>query len=330
MPEAGKSCPHAALWRFLALVFPLSWALWVPVMLDKTNPIFLNLSGGPALAAIWIAPAHDAKSKSMARLLAFAALIPVCWLVCVANVAINSSPPASMQFRAALLLPSAIPAWIISGAFSADSGVRRLLSGLVRPANWYWPLVALLLVPAFLLTTAVVGHSVGLPVVNPVRDLSLGKLGGISAIQFLHYFLFTSVGEEPGWRGFLLVRLQTRFSPLLASVFVWLPWAIWHLPLDLGRHWNVAQFLEQRVIILLIYSILLTWLYNRSGGSLLVVAIVHGGTGSFLYLLPSSPTVMVPLAVVLLFLAVFFGRMWQQLPRPDDAKTPSSAELDLA
>ena len=204
---------------------------------------------------------------------------------------------------------------------------------MVRPGSWRWPILALLLIPAFLLTTAILGHSLGLPVINPARSLSIGKLAGFSAIQFiqfLHYFLFTAVGEEVGWRGLLLARFQTRFSPLTASVLVWLPWAIWHLPLDIGRHWSAAQFIEQRIVILLIYSILLTWLYNRSGGSLLVVAIVHGGTGSFLYLLPSSPPMVVPLAALLLFLAVFLSRMWQRLPQPDEADMRCSSEPELA
>ena len=209
MPEGRESRSFAGVWKFLAVVFPLSWALWAPVMLDRTNPVFLNLSGGPALAAMWVAAAHDARSRSStARLLAFAALVPFCWLICVTSVAINSSPPASLQLKAALLLPSAIPAWIISGAISADSGVRRLLNGLERPTNWRWPILGFLLVPAFLLTTAILGHRLGLLVIHPGRNIGIGKLAGFLAIQFLHYFLFTSVGEEPGWRGLLLTRLQ--------------------------------------------------------------------------------------------------------------------------
>lgn len=303
------------VWKFLAIVFPISWALWVPVMMDKTNPVFLNLSGGPALAAILVAARHDARSRSNKRMGLFAVLVVVCWLVCVASVAIGSG--ASLQFKAMLLVPSLIPAWIISGAVSPDSGVRRLLAGLLCPTNWHWPLLAFAIVPAFLLTTAGLGHGLGFTVVNPVHQLGPLKLVVFSMIQFLHYFFFTSVGEEPGWRGFLLARLQHRFSPLVASVLVWLPWAIWHLPLDIGRHWTAAEYIQQRVVILLIYSILLTWVYNRSQGNLLAVAAIHGGTGSFLYLLPSSPPLMVPLAIILLLLAIFGGRMWQRLPQPE-------------
>ena len=41
-------------------------------------------------------------------------------------------------------------------------------------------------------------------------------------VRFLHYLLFVAVYEEPGWRGFLLPRLQSRFSPLMARICHWI------------------------------------------------------------------------------------------------------------
>jgi uncharacterized protein len=328
MPET-KPAPrsYAQVWTFLAIVFPLSWALWIPVMLDKTNPVFLNLSGGPALAAIWLAASRDSRTRNPARALAFVVLVPLCWIVVILNVAANSNPPAPLQFNPGLLLPSAISAWIVSGAFSADTGVRGLLRGLVAPQDWRGPAVALLITPALLLASALVGRSLGLPVAHPEAGLTAGHFAaaqwtGLAAIRFFHYVLFTAVFEEPGWRGFLLPRLQSRHSPLMASVLVWLPWAVWHLPLDLTRPggWSLRIFIQQRVVVLLIFSIVITWLYNRSRGGLLSAVVFHGATGSFLYVLPSSAPAMVPLAVVLMVVAVIAGRMWR---RP--SKTPEGA-----
>ena len=89
--------------------------------------------------------------------------------------------------------------------------------------------------------------------------------------------MFAGVLEEPGWRGFLLERLQHRFSPLLASLLVWLPWALWHAPLDFGG-W-VANSLDSvpgdPVIFLIPLTILITWIYNRSGHAILAAAIFH-------------------------------------------------------
>jgi len=307
------------VWTFLAIVFPLSWALWIPVMLDKTNPVFLNLGGGPALAAMWMAASRDGNTKNPARALAFAVLVPMCWLVVILNVAVNSNPPAPLQFNPGLLLPSAISAWIISGAFSADTGVRGMLRGLVAPQDWRGPVVALLIIPAFLLASALMGRSLGFPVANPAYGVTAAQWTGLAAIRFFHYVLFTAVFEEPGWRGFLLPRLQNRYSPLMASVLVWLPWAIWHLPLDFARPggWSLRMILQQRGVVLLIFSIVITWLYNRSRGGLLSAVVFHGATGSFLYVLPSSAPVMVPLAVILAFAAVMGGRMWRRQSVPE-------------
>ena len=64
--------------------------------------------------------------------------------------------------------------------------------------------------------------------------------------------------EPPAWRGFLLPKLQERFSPLVASIFVWLPWAAWHAPLDfsggIGSNW--ALWVQVRLIYFIPITIL--------------------------------------------------------------------------
>lgn len=303
-------------WAYLAIVFPLSWALWIPVMIDKANPVFLDLSGGPALAAMWAVSRHDGNRGSPARLLAFGVFILVAWLLATLNVALNSTPPAPLHLNPWLLLPSAISAWILSGAFSSDTAVRSLLRGVVKPPNWRWPIIALLILPAFLGATALMGRALGLPVGFPARGLTAVQMSGLAAIRFFHYLLFGSAFEEPGWRGFLLPQLQTSFSPLMASVLVWLPWAVWHLPLDIHRPgWGPAVILQNRGVVLLIFSILITWVYNRSGCGLLSAFIFHAAIGSFPFILPSSAPLLVPVAIVLLIAAVVSDRMWRRAPR---------------
>lgn len=185
------TAPHTTLsrprvWFFLALVFQISWLLWVPVMLDKTNPVFLNLSGGPALVAMWVAASRTGRVWNRKRLLVFLGAIPICWMIVILDVALNSNPPEPLQFSPGLLLPSAISAWIVSGAFSPDTGIRTLLRGpLPSPgsnradkefAGWRWPAIALLIIPALLLASAAIGRATGLPVANPAAGLTAGQL----------------------------------------------------------------------------------------------------------------------------------------------------------
>jgi membrane protease YdiL (CAAX protease family) len=85
-------------------------------------------------------------------------------------------------------------------------------------------------------------------------------------------------GEEIGWRGFLLPRLQQRRSPLASSVLLAIGWAGWHLPafFYLPSYSAIGLALLPGFFIgILSGAIVLTWLYNRSGGSVLTAALWH-------------------------------------------------------
>lgn len=105
------------------------------------------------------------------------------------------------------------------------------------------------------------------------------------------YVLFTSVlGEETGWRGFALPILQNRFGPLKASVILGLIWGMWHLPLFLIQgnfhsHIPFLLFLVQEIAL----SIVITWLYNSTAGSLLIVHIFHSASNTTVGVLPILP-----------------------------------------
>jgi membrane protease YdiL (CAAX protease family) len=90
--------------------------------------------------------------------------------------------------------------------------------------------------------------------------------------------VFYGFGEEIGWRGFLLPLLLGRFTPLVASLVITLPWAVWHLPLILSNETyqslGVAGLFGW-LISLLTGSVLLTWFYLKSGRGVLVVAVFH-------------------------------------------------------
>lgn len=83
--------------------------------------------------------------------------------------------------------------------------------------------------------------------------------------------------EELGWRGYLLPRLQQRWSPVGATVIVGLGWAIWHLPLFvLPGAPNVGQPFWAFSVIVIALSFAFTWLYNMAKGSILPVILLHG------------------------------------------------------
>jgi membrane protease YdiL (CAAX protease family) len=134
--------------------------------------------------------------------------------------------------------------------------------------------------------------------------------------MFLRNLRFTAFFEEPGWRGFLLPCLQKKFSPLSASLLVWPPWALWHAPLDVTRFelhmWTWVDYMEIRVIFLIPITIIMTWLYNRSGGNILSTAIFHAGMNTFPFILPYAPPVL-GLIFVWAGYAIFTDKMWRHL-----------------
>ncbi|OIN59161.1 CPBP family intramembrane glutamic endopeptidase [Arsenicibacter rosenii] len=95
---------------------------------------------------------------------------------------------------------------------------------------------------------------------------------------FIVNLLFYGFGEETGWRGFALPRVQMHVSPFLAALVMSVFWAIWHWPLFFYRPGMMSMngaAVAGWFMSLLTGSILLTWLYNKSKGSLFICAVFH-------------------------------------------------------
>ncbi|MCI0463937.1 MAG: CPBP family intramembrane metalloprotease [Gemmataceae bacterium] len=95
------------------------------------------------------------------------------------------------------------------------------------------------------------------------------------------------LGEELGWRGFALPRLQTLCPPLLATFLLALIWAGWHLPL-----WWVADVpcsFGLYVVGVIPLTFLFTWLSAHCGGSVLVAMLFHASINTCLARLPLFP-----------------------------------------
>ena len=91
-----------------------------------------------------------------------------------------------------------------------------------------------------------------------------------------------SLGEEIGWRGFAFPRMQTRFGSVGASLIIGALWASWHIPGDITR-WSLLTQPNTYIGFLwflgltMIGSVLMGWVYNRTGGSILIATLFHMG-----------------------------------------------------
>lgn len=112
-------------------------------------------------------------------------------------------------------------------------------------------------------------------------DLSESALGavlfGAQAGIVFHFFLRGALGEEPGLRGFALVRLQDRVGAVRASLVIGVLWALWHLPVLIGRDPVAVAFFCVLVVLL---SFTMTWLFNGAGGCLIPPMLFHATQNS--------------------------------------------------
>ncbi len=82
------------------------------------------------------------------------------------------------------------------------------------------------------------------------------------------------LGEEPGWRGFALPRMQQRFGPTFGSILLGVLWAGWHLPLFLLQGWGNMP-LWAFTLTLVALTVILTFAVNISRGSVLIAILLH-------------------------------------------------------
>jgi len=103
--------------------------------------------------------------------------------------------------------------------------------------------------------------------------LAGGRLGNLHALVDLVLVsaVLQALGEEPGWRGFLLPKLLGRFHSLPSTLLLFPVWWLWHLPFFLGRpEFGLPQFLGFGLGILSA-TVWLTFLWERSRSILLAV-----------------------------------------------------------
>ena len=122
-------------------------------------------------------------------------------------------------------------------------------------------------------------------------------------LLFLPLFLLIltltdGLGEELAWRGFALPRLLTRYNALVASLILGVIWALWHLPLL----WTEGNGMFNLPVWLLLLdvtakSVLFTWVFLHTRGSVLIAMLFHGATNLFLVSpeVASSGDIAVPL-----------------------------------
>lgn len=236
------------------------------------------------------------------------------------------------------LLGPALAALAVTAWVSGRTGVRELLARIGRwrmPARWWF---ATLSPVGFLAVALVIAAGTGrLPNAGDFDRYSGLPTIGIAGVVVV--VIVGGFGEEIGWRGFALPLLQRRVQPLTAALLLTPIWAVWHLPFffttSTYRGFAPVGYFGF-VFGLACGSIILTWLYNSTGGSILACAIWHGvynvetGTAAASGTIAAvTTTLVVVLALVLVALELRARKHGQpSVLRPEHRYPPSPAGAD--
>lgn len=173
------------------------------------------------------------------------------------------------------LLASFITTWI----FLRRKGIQNLLAKCLQTKPLIYLTVALLSPFLLAISALLISYFIDK---RPIELSGLLKTKEFPQFHFIIFFIYNLIffgfGEEVGWRGFALPRLQGKMNALTASILLTLFWALWHVPLFFYRSGYTTMELAGIagwIFSLLTGSILLTWLYNSSRGSILICAIFH-------------------------------------------------------
>ncbi|WP_149305001.1 CPBP family intramembrane glutamic endopeptidase [Pareuzebyella sediminis] len=117
----------------------------------------------------------------------------------------------------------------------------------------------------------------------------IGEIGGFDRMAYLSIptILLTGLyagplGEELGWRGFLLPEFQKKYSNLKSAIIIGFIWFVWHIPLWWAPFGTLVSGEPISIIpviayftVLICLSIIITWLVINSKGSVLIAILFH-------------------------------------------------------
>lgn len=196
-------------------------------------------------------------------------------------------PAFSVFFVLNPFVGPSLSAYIMGRITEGEDGGRNMKKRLrMIKAGWTWYAFILLGIPLVMMFGIC------------ILPEAMGSFKGFPAgfpLKYIIYFVIIffgggPLGEEIGWRGFALPRMQARFGPLRATLLLGVLWTFWHLPHFLttaqrggpGSNWSIL-YINLPIFMLLVMSItiIMTWVFNHTKGSLFIAILLHTSINAF-------------------------------------------------
>jgi len=171
-----------------------------------------------------------------------------------------------------------VAAFVVTNAMEGKEGMRKLFR---RYGQWRvkarWYLLVVFGFPIVYITASALLQGI------PMEAVRANWLTFFSTYlpALLIFPAFITWGEEPGWRGFALTRLQENYHPLVASLIVGFMHGLWHLPVfllvfgppALGP-FDLTKFVTN-ILAIMVLTVIWTWVFNKTGRSILFAVLLH-------------------------------------------------------
>ena len=250
-------------------------------------------------------------------LLVFALSVPF-WILGETAGELTKSLPIKLPISSLMAVCPALAALLLVAKENKLRGVKQLVKQVfdgqkVSDRRWY--LVIIFLMPALTLLAYGLLRLAGSPL--PEAHISL-----LTVLLFCVVFFVGAIGEEIGWTGYMLAPLQHRWGALGASIILGVVWAMWHI-IPYAQAPQPVEWIVWQCISSVLLRIIMVWLYNHAGRSLLAMVLFHASMNVSTFLFPAYGSHYNPLvgAGLLTLTVVVIAFFWKQ--NPVEARWPA-------